>query len=150
MNPFENLAIDESLVLWKGRLSFKQFIKTKRHRFGIKIFVLCDVEADFILDIIIYTGSTTEYKKTDPSLGISVVVVNTLLKPYLNRGHKLFIDNWYSSPSLAKYLHKKKPSQGQFEKIEKVAVPSGVVTGGGCKGFPPPLHKKKTNLLYIG
>lgn len=30
MVPFENLAIDESLVLWKGRLlSFKQFIKTK-------------------------------------------------------------------------------------------------------------------------
>lgn len=63
MIPFENLAIDESLVLWKGRLSFKQFIKTKRHRFGIKIFVLCDVETDFILDIILYTGSTTEYKK---------------------------------------------------------------------------------------
>jgi len=108
MIPFENLAIDESLVLWKGRLSFKQFIKTKRHRFGIKIFVLCDVETDFILDIIIYTGSTTEYKKTDPSLGISGAVVNTLIKPYLNRGHKLFIDNWYSSPSLANYLHKRK------------------------------------------
>lgn len=26
----------------------------------------------------------------------------------MNRGHKLFIDNWYSSPTLAKYLHKKK------------------------------------------
>jgi hypothetical protein len=62
---FENLAIDESLVLWKGRLSLKQFIKTKRHRFGIKIFVICDCETEFILDIIIYTGSTTNYKKTN-------------------------------------------------------------------------------------
>jgi len=61
--PFENLAIDENLDLWKGRLSFKQFIKTKRHRFGIKIFVICDVETDFILNILIYTGSTTKYKK---------------------------------------------------------------------------------------
>lgn len=43
MVPFENLAINESLVLWKGRLSFKQFIKTKRHRFGIKIFVISRV-----------------------------------------------------------------------------------------------------------
>jgi len=108
MIPFENLAIDESLVLWKGRLSFKQFIKTKRHRFGIKIFVICDVETDFILDILIYTGSTTEYKKTDPSLGISGAVVNTLIKPYLKKGHKLFIDNWYTSPSLAMFLYKKK------------------------------------------
>lgn len=108
MIPFENLEIDESLVLWKGRLSFKQFIKTKRHWFGIKIFVICDVETDFILNILIYTGSTTEYKKTDPSLGISGAVVNTLMKPYLKKGHKLFIDNWYTSPSLAMFLYKKK------------------------------------------
>ncbi|XP_008187534.1 piggyBac transposable element-derived protein 4-like [Acyrthosiphon pisum] len=107
MISFENLAIDESLVLWKGRLSLKKLIKTKRHSFGIKIFELCNVETDFILDIIIYTGSTTEYKKIDPSLGIFGAVVNTLIKPYLNRGHKLFIDNWYLSPSLANYLHKK-------------------------------------------
>jgi len=26
MVPFESLVIDESLLLWKGRLSFKQFI----------------------------------------------------------------------------------------------------------------------------
>lgn len=108
MIPFGNLAIDESLVLWKGRLSFKQFIKTKRHRFGIKIFVICDVETDFILNILIYTGSTTEYKKTDPNLGISGAVVNTLMKPYLKKGHKVFIDNWYTSPSLAMFLYKKK------------------------------------------
>ncbi|KAL4125856.1 hypothetical protein QTP88_010096 [Uroleucon formosanum] len=124
MVPFENLAIDESLVLWKGRLSFKQFIKTKRHRFGIKIFVLCVVETDFILDIIIYTASTTEYKKTDPSLGISGAVVNTLLKPYLNRGHKLFIDNWYSSPSLAKYLHKKKTNVTGTARKNRKGMPS--------------------------
>ncbi|XP_060855555.1 uncharacterized protein LOC132933261 [Metopolophium dirhodum] len=97
-NLTQNLTIDDSMV--------KQFIKTKQHCFGIEVFVLC--ETDFILDIIIYTGSITEYKKTDPSLGISGAVVNTLLKPYLNRGHKLFIDNWYSSPCLAKCLHKKK------------------------------------------
>jgi len=87
---------------------FKQFIKTKRHRFGIKIFVICDVETDFILNILIYTGSTTEYKKTDPSLGISGAVVNKLMKPYLKKGHKLFIDNLYTSPSLAMFLYKKK------------------------------------------
>lgn len=124
MVPFENLAIDESLVLWKGRLSFKQFIKTKRHRFGIKIFVICDCETDFILDILIYTGSTTNYKKTNPNLGISGAVVNTLFKPYLNRGHKFFIDNWYSSPSLAKYLHKKKLMlRVQFVKTVKECHP---------------------------
>lgn len=30
------------------------------------------------------------------------------MKPYLKKGHKLFIDNWYTSPSLAMFLYKKK------------------------------------------
>ena len=33
-NPKQKLVIDESLVLFKGRLSFKQYIPSKPHRFG--------------------------------------------------------------------------------------------------------------------
>jgi len=38
--PGKNLSVDESLVLFKGRVHFKQFIRTKRARFGIKLFEL--------------------------------------------------------------------------------------------------------------
>jgi hypothetical protein len=34
--PDQNIAIDESLTLWKGRLSFKQYIPLKSSKFGIK------------------------------------------------------------------------------------------------------------------
>ena len=47
--PWENLCIDGSLVLWKGRLSFKQYIPSKRHRFGVKLFMLCDCDTEFVL-----------------------------------------------------------------------------------------------------
>lgn len=40
--PERELSIDESLMLWKGRLSWKQYIKIKRARFGIKTFVLTE------------------------------------------------------------------------------------------------------------
>ena len=40
--PYQNVCIDESLLLFKGRLSFKQYIPSKRHRFGVKLFILCD------------------------------------------------------------------------------------------------------------
>jgi len=105
MVPFQNIVIDESLVLWKGRLSFKQFIKSKRHRFGIKLFVLCDVETDFI----IYTGAETRLLPYDANIGISGDVVKTLIAPYLNKGYNLYTDDWYTSPILAKYLYHKKP-----------------------------------------
>ncbi|KAL4125843.1 hypothetical protein QTP88_010083 [Uroleucon formosanum] len=94
MVPFQNLVIDGSLVLWKGRLSFKQFIKSKRHRFGIKFFVLCDVETDYILDFIIYTGAETRLIPYDKNIGGSGGVVKILIAPYLNKGYNLYTDNW--------------------------------------------------------
>ncbi|KAG8239803.1 hypothetical protein J437_LFUL019419 [Ladona fulva] len=62
--PFQNLCIDESLMLFKGRLFFKQYIPSKRNRFGVKIFVICDCETGYILDFIVYTGSDTKLSDT--------------------------------------------------------------------------------------
>lgn len=60
--PYENLCINESLLLYKGRCYFKQFISSKRSRFGIKIFILCDCKTNYILDFIIYTGKKNRDK----------------------------------------------------------------------------------------
>jgi hypothetical protein len=91
-SAFQNVCIDESLVLFKGRLKFKQFIPSKRHRFGIKVFVLCDCETGYILDFILYTGTTTD--NVDRELGISGAVIQTLMTTYLIKDN-LWIDNWY-------------------------------------------------------
>ena len=34
--PKEHICIDEAIVPWKGRLTFKQFIPSKPNRFGVK------------------------------------------------------------------------------------------------------------------
>lgn len=101
--PYKELCIDESLMLYKGRLFFKQYIPSKRHRFGIKFFVLCDAVTGYILDFIVYTGATTETVQSN--FGKSGDVVLTLLEPYLDKGHTLFLDNWYSSPDLFLWLY---------------------------------------------
>ncbi|KAK7788744.1 hypothetical protein R5R35_000768 [Gryllus longicercus] len=103
LQPSQKLCIDESLLLFKGRLSFKQYIPSKRSRFGIKTFVLCDCQTGFVLDFIVYTGATTDIELHN--LGKSGDIVATLLKPYLGRGHTLYVDNWYASPDLFLWLH---------------------------------------------
>jgi hypothetical protein len=40
----KHLAIDEIIVLFTGRVIFKQCIPKKHRRFGIKIYKLCDSE----------------------------------------------------------------------------------------------------------
>lgn len=103
-SPNKNLCIDESIIVFKGRLLFKQYIPSKRHRFGIKMFVLCDVETGYIIDFIIYCGDGTDITDSG-QLGVSGAVVTTLLSEYFGKGHTLWCDNWYTSPNLFKYLH---------------------------------------------
>ncbi|KAI2644000.1 PiggyBac transposable element-derived protein 4 [Labeo rohita] len=101
--PYRDLCVDESLMKWKGWVAFRQFIPSKRNRFGVKFFVLCDVLTGYVQDMIIYSGSTTDIQHYQ-GLGISGSVVMTLLAPYLRKGHVLYVDNWYSSPTLFQYL----------------------------------------------
>ncbi|XP_069181308.1 piggyBac transposable element-derived protein 4-like [Procambarus clarkii] len=95
--PGQNVVIDESLVLFNGRLAFKHYIPSKRHRFGLKFFVLCDCETGIVLDMILYSGTDVDIPATDEH-GFSGSVVKTLMEPLLNRGHILFTDNYYTAP----------------------------------------------------
>ena len=52
-------SVDKALLLWKGRLSWKEYIKTKQARFGMKTFVLAEASSGYIRNSIIYTGDDT-------------------------------------------------------------------------------------------
>ncbi|XP_068112813.1 uncharacterized protein [Hyperolius riggenbachi] len=105
--PFQNLCIDESLTLFKSRLSCIQYRASKRHRFGIKTFLLRDCETGYVVDLIVYTGTRADIV-TGREMVLSEAVVLTLMEKYLQRGHTLWIDNWYSSPKLYNHLHRNK------------------------------------------
>lgn len=53
--PEKEIAIDESLLLWKGQLVFKQYIPHKCARFGIKIYNACE-SSGYTYKFHIYTG----------------------------------------------------------------------------------------------
>lgn len=107
MTPYKNLCIDESIVPFKGRLSIKQYLPKKRNRFGIKLFVLCDVKTGIIVDFIVYCGANTAI--SDPAnLGVGGAVVTTLMRDFIGSKRHLYIDNWYTSPKLLEYLYSNK------------------------------------------
>ena len=69
-SPTRDLCVDESLVLFEGRLAFKQFIRTKRARFGIKVFELC-TNSGILFDFMVYHGKTSTELLTVPDLNSS-------------------------------------------------------------------------------
>jgi hypothetical protein len=104
--PDQNIAMDKSLTLWKGRLSFRQYIPLKSSKFGIKSYELCESSLGYLWSIIIYTGKDSVFKTTfiaDANTKTSAIVLS-LVKPLLNRGHTLWMDNFYNAPALAQKL----------------------------------------------
>lgn len=100
-SPAKQLSIDEALLGFKGRLSYKQYIPLKRSRFGIKLYGLCSSNG-YVLDIILYTGKGTIV--ADKKKGHAYKVVQRLLKGYTGKGHTVYIDNFYTSIPLADHL----------------------------------------------
>ena len=121
--PWEILCVDESLMLWKRRLSFKQYIPSKRYRFGMKLFMLCDCDTKFVLNFIVYTGAETELDN-HPEVGIPGSVVLTLMKYYLKKNHTFFIDNWFSSPTLFERLLEERTKACGKAKKNRNGMPS--------------------------
>jgi len=60
--PGQNIAIDESLTLWRGRLSFRQYIPLKYSKFGIKTYELCESSLGYLWSFIIYSGKDTVFQ----------------------------------------------------------------------------------------
>ena len=79
--PHKDSSLDESMMLWRGRLVFHQYIKNKRLKYGIKFFELCTNDG-FVLKTEIYSGQ----KFQDPqSLGQTGAVTLHLMEPYLDK-----------------------------------------------------------------
>ncbi|KAJ6639382.1 PiggyBac transposable element-derived protein 4, partial [Pseudolycoriella hygida] len=103
--PGKNLSLDESLLLFRGRLSFRQYIKNKSAKYGIKFYELTTNDG-YVLNLTIYQGKDQENNTNSggESGGKTEKIVQTLIKPYLNQGHNLFMDNFYNSFNLSTYL----------------------------------------------
>lgn len=100
--PGEKLTIDETMIPFKGRLRFKQYMPGKSHRYGIKMFKLCSTDG-YVFRMKVYTGRVPAVAASIPS-----DVVLALSDPYLDEGRTLTTDNYFTSVTLARDLLKRR------------------------------------------
>ena len=89
--------MDEVIVKFKGRVIFRQYIPKKRKRFGIKIYKLCD-ESGHTYDMRMYLGRDSHSATDD--MTATHATVRRLTNRVEGLGHKIFMDNFFSSPRL--------------------------------------------------
>lgn len=76
--PKQSMCIDESMIPFTGRLSFKQYIQNKTHKYGIKLFKLC-IDNFYTVGIKIYAG-----KEAIAGQRVSTKVVMDMAEDYLD------------------------------------------------------------------
>ncbi|XP_068130827.1 piggyBac transposable element-derived protein 4-like [Hyperolius riggenbachi] len=106
--PQRDISVDESLMAYKGRLSWIQYIASKRARFGVKSYMLCEASTGYIWNSILYTGKGTQFNPAFSSYGVATSSVLSLVEPLLNKGYCVITDNFYSSPELFEILIRNK------------------------------------------
>ena len=97
--PYQNIATDESLLKFHGKLGFKQYNPSKRAKFGIKVNKICQSlgpAAGYTWNMKIYCGQV----QTNDRSPLSTKVVLDLNNELLEKGYNTYLDNWYSSPGL--------------------------------------------------
>lgn len=99
--PGEEVSIDETMISHHGRLVFRQYNPMKAHRYGIKIFKLCDMSG-YVWNASIYCGKGSSDKR--PGLDHAGSVILDLGESLLDKGRLFVADNWYSSIELANFL----------------------------------------------
>ena len=98
------VASDESMIGFKGRLSFKIYNPMKPVKWGVLARTQADSRRGYLHNINLYFGkendtaaSVTDVSKTSQSL-------LNLVAPILGRGYHAFRDRLYNSPTLAEAL----------------------------------------------
>ena len=108
--PFEeSLSVDEQICATKAKSFIKQYLPSKPHKWGYKIYVLCGISG-FAYDFELYTGQENAADKrlaNEPDLGASSnIVVQLSRKIQKNVSHKLYFDNYFTSLKLMVHLAK--------------------------------------------
>ncbi|UYV83356.1 hypothetical protein LAZ67_23000748 [Cordylochernes scorpioides] len=126
-SPGTNCTIDESLLNFRGRCGFKQYIPNKPAKYGIKVFVLADSATYYFLTGKIYIGKDSNY---DPNFSVPTNVVLELVKPIENTNRNITTDNWYTSYELAMELKKRNITLVGTLKKNKAIIPKNFLLNG--------------------
>ncbi|CAH1957168.1 unnamed protein product [Acanthoscelides obtectus] len=103
-NHSSYLAVDESMIAFKGRSSIKQYMPMKPVKRGYKVWCLADSATGYICKFDIYTGKTSDSEKQNYGLGERVVI--NLTSSLKNKDCMVAFDNFFTSVNLMETLLK--------------------------------------------
>lgn len=117
--PGETISLDEAFIRFFGRVGFKTYNASKPAKYGLKAYEVCNALGHtFKFDL--YTGKVAIPE--EKLRGVSKIVFD-LLDGYLDKGRKVFIDNWYNSPKLFLRLLERQTQAAGTVRLDRKGMP---------------------------
>jgi hypothetical protein len=115
--------VDEVIVLYKGRVVFRQYIPKKHKRFGTKIYKLCD-SLGYTYDMSMYLGNQRQHATAQ------ITAMHGMVLQVLQRdeglGYKIFMDNYFTTPTLFDDLFQQKINACGTVRHDRCGMPQDI------------------------
>lgn len=59
-SPGQEITLDEQICPFRGRIGFRVYVKGKPHKYGLKLWMICDAVTGLPLTFEIYTGKNQD------------------------------------------------------------------------------------------
>nr|XP_023669104.1 piggyBac transposable element-derived protein 4-like [Paramormyrops kingsleyae] len=93
-SPGENVTVDERLIRFRGRCSFRQYLPNKPRKYSIKLWVTADASSNYAWKVQVYTGKPTERAEVQQATRVVLEMTEGL------HGHCVTVDNFFTSYDL--------------------------------------------------
>ena len=97
---FTHWKNNKAICPFRRRIFFCVYIKGKPHKYGIKIFELCEAKRSYIYNLEVYTRA----HPTNSEHNMAFSVVDRLCDKIKWNGHCVYMDRWFSSPKIFDHL----------------------------------------------
>ena len=119
------VTVDEQLIPFRGRCSFKQYMPSKPDKYGMKLFLLCDCLTGYTFNGKPYLGRQGNQR----NVGLASDVVKILSSPLHFSGINITTDNWFTSSQLAADLLQKQITLLGTMRKNRREIPCEFATG---------------------
>ena len=145
--PHQEVAVDECMIPFRGRLSFKQYHRDKPIKWGMKVWMLADSKTGYNYSFDMYVGCDEDLEDLQRIGKVSVVVLK-LAKGLYGQGYHLYFDRFYTSPHLLHWLRLVDLSGCGTVMTNRIGFPKDLkVTGKGTQGESEWMQCANTGIL---
>ena len=100
LSPARALSIDEKMIKFYCRSVIRQYIPSKPHKHGVKLWAICCSCCGYSLTQNLYLGGSVQSEGGND-------VVFELTQPYFDKGYVVYCDRFFSHIDFAAYLRAK-------------------------------------------